>query len=613
MASLDSTERAKVALAAGESLIVTTTGQCTVQGLSGAPATTTTLTANTQTFGPYGVSAVLLVTNVSGRTEYSANNATFELNRTEKAAFDSLVSGAGDWQTNNTLQKWTPLASKLEDFSNFSEWSVGNVATATVTDGASVRNANWPYAGGLRFQSTGGATESCSAFKTLSVNGTADGICLSTLPGFWIVTDVQNPFPNGAASIGLNVAFFEGTGGWGNGWQLTVVGPSLSCGVQARWIPRSILAVAGSPGPWTTPLKSLRIRHDGNSGTARDVSLVGMFTRSGRRPTVMFSFDDGWDTSFSIGHASARKRGIPLTHFLIPDNFGSANYITAAQASQMRAAGDYLGLHGGVVWDTDVSRLVADIAKCKAAGIDIQHAAIVGGQYGDLAQRTAMRAAFVAGGVKTARLSGTTGSPHLAVMLHGVGDPYSLLSYGPNNTDGSALANAKLAIDYAIQAGGAVCFYLHRIGATSDSLYWNQGDYEQLLDYAWQKRLQGELDITTVDRWYDAAASGETRNHLDVRQGVRIPVTASRSLTLADDGATLQCSAAVTLTVPQDLNLFRGVTVQCPASGTVTVAVGGTVTINGAATSLTRTRAANFAGFSIIPADSPNVYGVSGA
>jgi hypothetical protein len=95
MASLDSTERAKVALAAGESLIVTTTGQCTVQGLTGAPATTTTVTASTRTFGPYGVSAVLLVTNVSGRTDYGADNATYALNRTEKAAFDGLVSGAG--------------------------------------------------------------------------------------------------------------------------------------------------------------------------------------------------------------------------------------------------------------------------------------------------------------------------------------------------------------------------------------------------------------------------------------------------------------------------------------------------------------------------------------
>ena len=96
MASLDSTERAKVALAAGESLIVTTTGQCTVQGLSGAPSSTTTLIANSQTFGPYGVSAVLLVTNVSGRTDYVADNATFPLSRTEKASFNALVSADGN-------------------------------------------------------------------------------------------------------------------------------------------------------------------------------------------------------------------------------------------------------------------------------------------------------------------------------------------------------------------------------------------------------------------------------------------------------------------------------------------------------------------------------------
>jgi hypothetical protein len=95
MASLDTTERAKVALAAGESLIVTTNGQCTVQGLSGAPETITTLTANTQTFGPYGVSAVLLVTNVGGRTEYSANNATYTLSAAEKSAFDTLASDTG--------------------------------------------------------------------------------------------------------------------------------------------------------------------------------------------------------------------------------------------------------------------------------------------------------------------------------------------------------------------------------------------------------------------------------------------------------------------------------------------------------------------------------------
>lgn len=131
MASLDSTERAKVALAAGESLIVTTTGQCTVQGLSGAPATTTTLTANSQTFGPYGVSAVLLVTNVSGRTDYVADNATFPLSRTEKAAFDGLVSRDGRRTLavvgdSISAQGFYSDATQAARYSNnFIEWALG--------------------------------------------------------------------------------------------------------------------------------------------------------------------------------------------------------------------------------------------------------------------------------------------------------------------------------------------------------------------------------------------------------------------------------------------------------------------------------------------------------
>lgn len=71
MASLDPTERAKIQLAAGDQVRIVTSGQCTVQGLTGAPEGTTTLTASSQDFGPYGVAAVLLVTCVSGSTDYS--------------------------------------------------------------------------------------------------------------------------------------------------------------------------------------------------------------------------------------------------------------------------------------------------------------------------------------------------------------------------------------------------------------------------------------------------------------------------------------------------------------------------------------------------------------
>lgn len=95
MASLDPTERAKIQLAAGDQVRIVTSGQCTVQGLTGAPEGTTTLTASSQDFGPYGVAAVLLVTCVSGSTDYSLNDDAAALTAQEKRDFDAMLSAAG--------------------------------------------------------------------------------------------------------------------------------------------------------------------------------------------------------------------------------------------------------------------------------------------------------------------------------------------------------------------------------------------------------------------------------------------------------------------------------------------------------------------------------------
>lgn len=85
---------ADIVLNANESVRVRTSGQVTVTSAYGAPAGTTTLNANTQLFGPYGVPAKLRVTAVSGTANYAqptqvpvtANPATGE--------FTPPVSGA---------------------------------------------------------------------------------------------------------------------------------------------------------------------------------------------------------------------------------------------------------------------------------------------------------------------------------------------------------------------------------------------------------------------------------------------------------------------------------------------------------------------------------------
>jgi lysophospholipase L1-like esterase len=64
---------AKIVLKPGDSYRVTTSGVATVESRYGAPAGTTTVTANSVTFGPYNVEASLKVTAVTGSCDVNQN------------------------------------------------------------------------------------------------------------------------------------------------------------------------------------------------------------------------------------------------------------------------------------------------------------------------------------------------------------------------------------------------------------------------------------------------------------------------------------------------------------------------------------------------------------
>lgn len=76
MPDLSQGSSADVVLDASQSVRVSTTGQATVTSAYGAPNGTTTLNANTQLFGPYGVPAKLRITAVTGGASYFQPVAT---------------------------------------------------------------------------------------------------------------------------------------------------------------------------------------------------------------------------------------------------------------------------------------------------------------------------------------------------------------------------------------------------------------------------------------------------------------------------------------------------------------------------------------------------------
>lgn len=114
------------------------------------------------------------------------------------------------------------------------------------------------------------------------------------------------------------------------------------------------------------------------------------------------------------------------------------------------------------------------------------------------------------------------------------------------------------------------------------------------------------------------AADGASLNSTEVAaaralvSGDRTPVASSRDITAGDNGKFLTPIGTLTLTIPAGLDPMPSFTVDCPASGTVSIARSTTATINGAGTTLTRTRANNPVGFVVLAHES-DAYGVSGA
>ena len=87
----------------------------------------------------------------------------------------------------------------------------------------------------------------------------------------------------------------------------------------------------------------------------------------------------------------------------------------------------------------------------------------------------------------------------------------------------------------------------------------------------------------------------------------------SRSITAADNGRSLQATAALTYTIPAGLSPMPSFSVDCPAAGAVTIAVTGGATINGASANVTRSRASNPVGFVVLAHSETDAYGVSGS
>ena len=95
--------------------------------------------------------------------------------------------------------------------------------------------------------------------------------------------------------------------------------------------------------------------------------------------------------------------------------------------------------------------------------------------------------------------------------------------------------------------------------------------------------------------------------------GAPISLSADYTVSADDDKRTITCTTALTVTIPASLSPRPSFVVNPPPTGNASIAVSGGAQVNGAAITLTRSRANNPAGFVVTAYAESDGYGVSGS
>lgn len=233
--------------------------------------------------------------------------------------------------------------------------------------------------------------------------------------------------------------------------------------------------------------------------------FIDSIIRYRSRPCVLISLDDGTVTSYSVGHAAASARGIPLAHFVDPAAIGSsATYLTRAQLREMLAAGDVIGAHNNVtgVWDTSPNQIPADFAAVgMLTGERCLHGSYPNGRYGQAAAtHDLVQEALEAIDARSCRTIANN------LLFPGVYSPLYLPGGINLNTD-TSLAAATARVDYAIQYGLTATFYGHKFAVAEDSTTWATSKWHGLLDHIAARRKQGLIDTPSLDEWFVGRAA----------------------------------------------------------------------------------------------------------
>lgn len=135
--------------------------------------------------------------------------------------------------------------------------------------------------------------------------------------------------------------------------------------------------------------------------------------------------------------------------------------------------------------------------------------------------------------------------------------------------------------------------------STSDIDGANRGQRPDLIN------LAGALFVTTAGKQY-RVWRGRIVDEV-------VPLSEDTTMRADDDGIAFRCTTALTIFVPELLSPRPTFIVNAPPTGNVSLDPTGAAQLNGAGTTLTRSRSSNPAGVAVVAYSEADGYGVSGS
>lgn len=212
------------------------------------------------------------------------------------------------------------------------------------------------------------------------------------------------------------------------------------------------------------------------------------------KPRLLITFDDSNESDYSFAYPYLKQKGIKATTYTITTQIGQRSGLNLTQLHELQNAGWSIAAHG----ETDFTlltheQLIADLNRTKNWLINNgftawQHMAYPLGGFNPTIISTLKDLGFKSGRSVVAR-------NYPLIPERG------LFYLGGAGTSGWTSAAAGIEqIDSTIAGGGTMIMFSHRVDDSIGSrTHTNKEIWQQVIDYAAQKRDAGELDIVTIE------------------------------------------------------------------------------------------------------------------